>query len=88
MHEAESPAIAPDDPVLIAATEMFIGEGWIDVRKLATVTGVSRATLYRHYRDRDRLLGEVVGGRAAPGVAKQGKNKKGRGAAGQAGTGR
>ncbi|WP_052280348.1 QsdR family transcriptional regulator [Nocardia vulneris] len=87
LHEpAEALAIAPDDPVLIAASEMFVSEGWIDVRKLATVTGVSRATLYRHYRDRDRLLGEVVWRHAAADLAKLRKKNRGRGAVGIADT--
>lgn len=55
-----SAPFAPDDPVLKLAIAMFERDGWIDARLLAKEAGIGRATLYRRYGDRDRILGEVV----------------------------
>ncbi|MGX1772511.1 QsdR family transcriptional regulator [Nocardia brasiliensis] len=87
LHEqATATALAPDDPVLIAASTMFVRDGWIDVRKLAAVTGVSRATMYRRYGDRDRILGEVVWLHAEADLASLRVQHRGRGATGIADT--
>ncbi|MFI5778099.1 QsdR family transcriptional regulator [Nocardia sp. NPDC051570] len=83
LQEQESPAPFPaDDPVLAIAREMFIQDGWIDVRRLGTVSGVSRATLYRRYGDRDRILGEVVWSQASADLAGLREQHRGRGATG------
>ena len=39
---------------------MFDRDGWIEVRSLARESGLGRATLYRRYEDRDRILGEAI----------------------------
>ncbi|MFC9438395.1 QsdR family transcriptional regulator [Nocardia sp. NPDC057030] len=87
LQEQESSAPSPvDDPVLAAALEMFVHDGWIDVRRLGTASGVSRATLYRRYGDRDRILGEVVWSQAAADLADLRARHRGRGATGIAET--
>ncbi|MGY2061968.1 hypothetical protein ACW9HQ_44420, partial [Nocardia gipuzkoensis] len=85
LQESRAPFPA-DDPVLAIAVEMFIRDGWIDVRRLGTVSGVSRATLYRRYGDRDRILGEVVWSQARGDLAGLREQYRGRGAAGIART--
>ncbi|WP_084654454.1 QsdR family transcriptional regulator [Nocardia altamirensis] len=83
----ESPApYPPDDPVLAVALAMFIQDGWIDVRKLGTEAGVSRATLYRRYVDRDRILGEVVWSQASADLVALRARYRGKGADGIAQT--
>ncbi|MGC4989976.1 QsdR family transcriptional regulator [Nocardia salmonicida] len=61
-HEPEVGLVpfAPDDPLLRAAVAMFERDGWIDLRLLAKEAGIGRATLYRRYGDRDRVLGEAL----------------------------
>lgn len=54
------PPLPPDEPVLRAAVAMFLRDGWIDARALAADVGIGRATLYRRYGDRDRLIGEAI----------------------------
>lgn len=54
------PPLPPDEPVLRAAVAMFLRDGWIDARALAAEAGIGRATLYRRYGDRDRLIGEAI----------------------------
>lgn len=48
------------DPVIALALRQFLRESHIDMRDLATRAGIGRATLYRRYGDRDRVLGEVL----------------------------
>lgn len=48
------------DPVIALATRQFLRESRIDMGDLATAAGIGRATLYRRYGDRDRVLGEVL----------------------------
>ncbi|MET9492726.1 QsdR family transcriptional regulator [Nocardia sp. NPDC006630] len=57
---APSTPFASDDPVMKVAIAMFQRDGWIDARLLAKEAGIGRATIYRKYGDRDRILGEVV----------------------------
>ncbi|MET7366493.1 QsdR family transcriptional regulator [Streptomyces sp. NPDC005566] len=54
------PPFPGDDAVLLAAVAMFRRDGWVDARALAVEVGIGRATLYRRYGDRDRLLGEAI----------------------------
>lgn len=52
---------APEvDPVITHALRQFLREGRIDMGDLAAEAGIGRATLYRRYGDRDRVLGEVL----------------------------
>ncbi|WP_199783759.1 MULTISPECIES: QsdR family transcriptional regulator [unclassified Streptomyces] len=71
-----------DDPVLRAAVAMFDRDGWIDARALAQEAGIGRATLYRRYGDRDRLLGEVIWSIATAEFARVHPRCRGRGAEG------
>ena len=48
------------DPVIALAVRQFLRESRIDMGDLATAAGIGRATLYRRYGDRDRVLGEVL----------------------------
>lgn len=48
------------DPVIAHALRQFLRESRIDMGELATKAGIGRATLYRRYGDRDRVLGEVL----------------------------
>jgi len=48
------------DPVIAHALRQFLRESRIDMGDLATKAGIGRATLYRRYGDRDRVLGEVL----------------------------
>ncbi|MEV6235497.1 QsdR family transcriptional regulator [Lentzea sp. NPDC051838] len=48
------------DPVIALARRQFLRESRIDMGDLATAAGIGRATLYRRYGDRDRVLGEVL----------------------------
>ncbi|WP_405164285.1 QsdR family transcriptional regulator [Nocardia sp. NBC_01499] len=74
--------LAPDDPLLNIAIAMFERDGWIDLRFLAKAAGIGRATLYRRYGDRDRILGEVIWALAAPNIATLRPKFRGRGADG------
>lgn len=46
--------------VLALATQKFLDGERIDVQALAAETGVGRATLYRWFGDRERLVGQVL----------------------------
>lgn len=46
--------------VLDAAIEMINEAGAIDMKLLAARSGISRATLYRHYSDKDKVEGEIA----------------------------
>src|SRR4051794_26678247 len=46
--------------VLAAATQRFLDGERIDMQVLAAETGVGRATLYRWFGDRERLIGQVL----------------------------
>ncbi|RNL63157.1 hypothetical protein EFK50_15745 [Nocardioides marmoriginsengisoli] len=46
--------------VLATATRQFLAGQRIDMQILALEAGVSRATLYRWYGDRERLVGQVL----------------------------
>jgi AcrR family transcriptional regulator len=46
--------------VLAVATQHFLDGQRIDMQVLAAETGVARATLYRWFGDRERLIGQVL----------------------------
>ncbi|MFD4676134.1 QsdR family transcriptional regulator [Lentzea sp. NPDC058450] len=48
------------DPVIAHAVRQFLRESRIDMGELAVEAGIGRATLYRRFGDRDRVLGEVL----------------------------
>lgn len=77
---------SPSDPLLRVATAMFIRDGWIDLRLLAKEAEIGRATLYRRYGDRDRILGEVLWGLAKKIMKQVGVRHRGQGASGIAHT--
>ncbi|MFK0099555.1 QsdR family transcriptional regulator [Streptomyces sp. NPDC091040] len=70
--------------VLRAAVAMFHRDGWIDARALAVEAGIGRATLYRRYGDRDRLLGEAIWSIATTEFSRTYPRFRGNGAAGVA----
>lgn len=76
------PAGASRDDVLAAATATFLAGRKIDVRALAAELGVSRATLYRWFGDRDGLVGEVLIGLSTRVVTNARRATRKRGAAG------
>lgn len=78
------PQLTSTDPVLRAAVEMFLRDGWIDARALATAAGIGRSTLYRRYGDRTQILGEVIWVIATAGFAEIRRECGGQGAAGVA----
>lgn len=80
--QAPAPPLPPEDPVLRAAVAMFRRDGWIDARALAQEAGIGRATLYRRYGDRDRLLGEAIWSIATEEFARVHPRCRGRGADG------
>jgi AcrR family transcriptional regulator len=56
---ARAPKVVPEE-VVRAARRMFLASGTLEMRALAREIGVGRATLYRWYRSREELLGEVL----------------------------
>ncbi|MET9492727.1 QsdR family transcriptional regulator [Nocardia sp. NPDC006630] len=70
----------PDDPLLQVATAMFLRDGWLDLRLLAKEAGIGRATIYRRYGDRDRILGEVLWAIAVTIIRESAPQYRGRGA--------
>jgi AcrR family transcriptional regulator len=54
------PASASPAQVLRAATEQYLGGERVDVTVVARRLGVSRATIYRWFGSRERLLGEAI----------------------------
>ncbi|MFD5826109.1 QsdR family transcriptional regulator [Lentzea sp. NPDC060358] len=48
------------DPVVAHALRQFLRESRVDMGELAAAAGIGRATLYRRFGDRDRVLGEVL----------------------------
>ncbi len=46
--------------VIAAATEMLATDGAIDMKQLALNAGISRASLYRYYPDRQQVEGEIA----------------------------
>ena len=54
-----APKVVPEEVVRVAR-RMFMASGSLEMRALAREIGVGRATLYRWYRSREELLGEVL----------------------------
>lgn len=48
------------EQVVLAACELFLRHGGVDMERLAATLAISRATLYRVVRGRDGLLGDVL----------------------------
>src|SRR5512134_2947685 len=50
------------DRVLLAAQELFLAHGpdGISMRKIAAKAGVTAPAIYRHYKDKDELLHEII----------------------------
>ena len=48
--------------VLIAATDLFQRHGvqGVSMRKIAERVGVTATAIYRHYEDKNELLGQIV----------------------------
>ncbi|MCX6395461.1 MAG: QsdR family transcriptional regulator [Propionibacteriales bacterium] len=59
---AERAQFPTADSVLAVATEHFLAGRRIDVQQLAAEVGVGRATVYRWFGDRERLVGQVLWG--------------------------
>ena len=58
-----TPATIPD-PIFAAAVDTFVAGQRLDMRSLARLVGVARATLYRRVGNREQLLDQVLWWRA------------------------
>src|SRR6516162_6852580 len=54
------PATASRDDVLVLVTELYLDGQRVDITVVAARLGLGRATIYRWFGSRERLLGEVV----------------------------
>jgi AcrR family transcriptional regulator len=61
-RQSGPPAAARRAEVLEAARRDYLAGRRLDVRAIATELGLARATVYRWFGSRDRLLGEVIAG--------------------------
>jgi AcrR family transcriptional regulator len=74
------PAAASRADVLASARRRYLDGERVDVRAIAAELGLGRATVYRWFGSRDRLLGEVIAREAEEYFAAVRTRVKGRGA--------
>jgi AcrR family transcriptional regulator len=74
-------AAATREEVLASARRRYLDGERVDVRAIAAELGVGRATVYRWFGSRERLLGEVIAREAEEYFARVRARVKGRGAA-------
>lgn len=77
--DVDLPAVVTD--VLALARASFLETGRIDMGELAVAASVNRSTLYRRYRGRDQLLGEVIWSLAEPSLQAAIREARGTGGA-------
>lgn len=65
LPRGRKPAASRDD-VLAAALDRYLHGRRVDVRAIASELGLGRATIYRWFGSRERLVGETVALAAAP----------------------
>jgi AcrR family transcriptional regulator len=75
------PPAASREEVLEAAMHRYLRGGRIDVRAIANELGLGRATIYRWFGSREKLIGEVLFAAAEPLLAEARANARGRGGA-------
>ena len=76
------PATASPDDVLAVVTELYLDGQRVDITVVAARLGLGRATIYRWFGSRERLLGEVVAQQLEFLVARKRAEVRRRGAAG------
>src|SRR5580704_3696739 len=76
------PATASPEDVLSLVTELYLDGQRVDVTVVAARLGLGRATIYRWFGSRERLLGEVVARQLEYLVARKRAEVRRRGAAG------
>jgi AcrR family transcriptional regulator len=74
------PPAASREQVLAAATELYLEGSRVDLQAIAADVGVGRATVYRWFGSRERLIGEVLIEIAERLVAESRAQARGRGA--------
>ena len=87
MSESETksrgrPAAASPEDVIDAGLFRYLRGQRVDVQAIAAELGLGRATLYRWFGDRDRLLGEVIIRATEPVLAECRKGLAGKGGTG------
>jgi AcrR family transcriptional regulator len=73
------PAAASRDQVLEAALARYLGGRRVDVQAIAAELALGRATIYRWFGSRERLIGEVMVRAAEPLLAEATTRARGRG---------
>lgn len=60
--EGETRSARKDREIIQAATAAFIGKGYdgTSMEEIATRAGASKQTIYKHFKDKETLFGEVV----------------------------
>src|SRR5947199_10153967 len=76
------PATASPGDVLALVSELYLEGQRVDVTVVAARLGLGRATIYRWFGSRERLLGEVIARQLEQLVARQRAQVRRRGAAG------
>jgi AcrR family transcriptional regulator len=75
------PPAASREEVLAAAMHRYLRGRRVDVRAIANELGLGRATIYRWFGSREKLIGEVLFGAAEPLLAEARAKARGRGGA-------
>ena len=76
------PSAASRSDVIRAVSEQYLRGERVDVTVVARRLGVSRATIYRWFGSRERLLGEVIASQLELLIARQRRRERRRGADG------
>ncbi|MGO9882955.1 MAG: QsdR family transcriptional regulator [Solirubrobacteraceae bacterium] len=76
------PATASPSEVLQAVTEQYMSGERVDLTVVARRLGLSRATIYRWFGSRDRVLGEVIAAQLEQLIARKRRAVRTRGALG------
>src|ERR1700727_493627 len=76
------PATASPDDVLRVARDQYLAGQRVDVTIVARSLGLGRATIYRWFGSRERLLGEVIAGELELLLVRERKAVRQRGAKG------
>lgn len=76
------PPAASRDDVLVAGLHRYLRGERVDVQAIASELGVGRATIYRWFGSREKLLGEVITRATEPVLAKARSGLQGKGGPG------
>lgn len=65
------PGATARDEILDAAAELFTSQGFANTstRAIADAVGIRQSSLYHHFATKDEILGELLNGTVAPGLA-------------------